>query len=58
MKHHRRRARKNPTGLDWLMILGGAAAVGLTVYFVTKPAAAATTTPTTGTAGPPQLPKF
>lgn len=52
-KKSRRHARSNPTGLDWMLILGGAAAVGLTVYFIAKPAAASTTT--TGT-GAPRLP--
>lgn len=46
----KRRARKNPTGLDWALIVGGAAAIGLTVYFMAKPKTAVAAT--TGTGAP------
>ena len=32
-----RRGRKNPTGIQWALIAGGAATVGLAVYFLSKP---------------------
>lgn len=41
---------KNPTGLDWALIVGGAAAIGLTVYFMAKPKTAVAAT--TGTGAP------
>jgi hypothetical protein len=37
------KARRNPTGIQWAMIAGGAATVGLAVYFISRPAVVAQT---------------